>query len=222
MNALRAMVLAAVAAAGLGGCAVTSMHYNWAYTPLHDVESEAFQPPAGEIEYRELDSIEAMAEAERDMYRKGYVMIGYSNMMSPQLEAVAASGARALGKKYGASVVLNTFGDHHYLATLWARPKRFVFGAYFTDRLPDEAHAALKEILHTEQAVVVQTVVEGSPAFNARIRPGDLLLSLDGEPLRDDAATDALLQRHAGSEVTLVVWSMEDGPPRPVTVVLAQ
>ena len=54
MNALRAMVQAAVAAAGLAGCAVTSMHYNWAYTPLHDVESEAFQPPAGGIEWKGL------------------------------------------------------------------------------------------------------------------------------------------------------------------------
>jgi membrane-associated protease RseP (regulator of RpoE activity) len=215
------MVLTVVAATWLAGCAsVNSLHYNWAYTPLHDARSGAFQRPAGEIEYRELDSIEAMAEAEREMYRQGYVMIGYSNMLSPQLEMVAPRGARALGEKYGASVVLNTFGDRHYLATLWARPKHFAFGAYFTDALPDEARAALRDILHTEQAVIVQTVVEGSPAFDARIRPGDLLVTLNGEPIRDDATMNSLLQRHAGGEVTLVVWSMEDGPPRRVGVAL--
>jgi len=109
MSALRAAVLTVVTAPWLAGCAsVNSLHYNWAYTPLHDAKSTAFQQPTGKIEYRELDSIEAMAEAERDMYRKGYVMIGYSNMMSPQLELVAARGARGLGEKYGASVVLNT------------------------------------------------------------------------------------------------------------------
>ena len=31
---------------------------------------------------------------------------------------------------------------------------------------------------------------------------------------------DSLLQRHAGGEVTLVVWSMEDGPPHQVAVAL--
>jgi len=223
MKDLRAIVLVVLAVAWLAGCAsMNSLHYNWAYTPLHDTDSGAFQKPTGEIEYRELDSIEDMAEAELDMYRKGYVMIGYSNMMSPQLEMVAPRGARALGEKYGASAVLNTFGNRHYLATLWARPKRFLFGAYFTDNLPEEARAALQEILHTEQAVIVQTVVEGSPAFVARIRPGDLLISLNGEPARDEATVNGLLKRHAGSEVSMVVWSMEDGPPRPVTVALNQ
>ena len=221
MKRLHTIVLMLATALWLAGCTtMNSLHYNWAYTPLHDAHSEAFESPAGEIEYRELDSIEAMAEAEREMYRRGYVMIGYSNMLSPQLEMVAPNGARGLGKKYGASTVLNTFGDRHYLATLWARPKHFVFGAYFTDALPDEARTALKGILDTEQAVIVQTVVEGSPAFDARIRPGDLLLSLNGEPIRDSATMDSLLQRHAGGEVTLVVWSMEDGPPHQVAVAL--
>jgi len=221
MNILRAMVVAALAAAWLAGCAsYKSLHYNWAYTPLHDARSAAFQQPSGGLEYRRLDSFEAMAEAERDMYRKGYVMIGYSNMMSPQLEMFGATGAQELGKKYGASAVLNTFGDRHYLATLWARPKQFVFGAYFTDDLPDEARAALKEILGLEHGVIVQTVVEGSPAFEARMRPGDLVISLNGEPVRDVATMDSLLKKYAGTEVTVVVWSMEEGAPRPVAVAL--
>jgi membrane-associated protease RseP (regulator of RpoE activity) len=210
-----------VAAIWLGGCTtMNSLHYNWAYTPLHDAGSGAFQKPAGDIEYRELDSVEAMAEAESEMYRQGYVMIGYSNMFSPQLEMVAPNGARGLGKKYGASVVLNTFADRHYLATLWARPKHFVFGAYFTDELPDDARAALKDILDTEQAVIVQTVVLQSPAFDAGLRPGDLLFSVNGEPVADRAAMSAVLQQNAGREITLGVWSMEEGAPRTVTVAL--
>ena len=119
-------------------------------------------------------------------------------------------------------MVLNTFGDRHYLATLWARPKHFMFGAYFSDDLPDEARAVLKEFLNTEQAVIVQTVVENSPALDARLRPGDLLISLNGEPVRDVVTMNELLQRNAGNEVTVVVWSMEDGPPRPVTVSLGE
>jgi|GEM_PF-3291627 len=223
MGYVRISVVIMACAAWLAGCAsYQSLHYNWAYTPLHDAQGADFIPPTGDPEYRELDTFEAMADAERDMYRKGYVMIGYSNMISPQLSSFGTSGAQALGKKYGASAVLTRIDGRHYLATLWARPKRFLFGAYFTDQLPDDARVALKEILHTEQAVIVQTVVEGTPAFAARIRPGDLLLSLNGEAIRDVHTLNGLLQQHAGSEVILVVWSMEDDPPRPVTVALAK
>ena len=99
MKVLHAIAVITISVFWLAGCTtMNSLHYNWAYTPLHDAKSAAFEPPAGELEYRELDSVEAMAEAERDMYRKGYVMIGYSNMMSPQLEMVAPNGARGLGK----------------------------------------------------------------------------------------------------------------------------
>jgi len=222
MKALYATAFSMVTAIWLTGCAMTSLHYNWAYTPLHDAHSAAFRKPSHEIEYRQLDSFDAMAEAERDMYRKGYVMIGYSNMFSPQLEMVAASGARGLAEKYGASVVLNTFNGHHYLATLWARPRHFVLGAYFTDELPDDARAALKHFLHREHALIIQTVVDDSPAFKAGLLPGDLLMSLNGAHIRDAAAMNTLLRKHSGSDVTIMVWSMEDGSPRTVNVKLAE
>lgn len=218
---MRVMALIVLSVINLTGCgSVQSMHYNWAYTQLHDASNGSFQNPPDEIMYRKLDSIKDMAEAERDMYRQGYVMIGYSNMMSPQLEMVATPGAKALGEKYGASAVLNTFENHHYLATLWARPKQFIFGAYFTDKLPDEARAALKEILKIDSSVIVQTVVEDSPAFRAKVRPGDLLISLNGVRIENVANINSLLKKYAGTKVTLLVWSMEEGPPHPVEVAL--
>ncbi|MEZ5542158.1 MAG: PDZ domain-containing protein [Pseudomonadota bacterium] len=205
------------------GCAsYQSLHYNWAYTPLHDVTSGGFQASKGDPEYRRLDSYAAMAAAERDMYRNGYVMIGYSNMISPQLQSFGDSGAQALADKYGASVVLNYFSPPYYLATLWARPRQFVFGAYFTDQLPEEARKALELAQKTEHAVIIQTVVPDSPAFAAGIRPGDLVFRLNGEAVTDSAAMSALLQHNVGHDVELGVWSMEEGPPRSVTVALEQ
>ena len=216
----RAIFVATVASVWMAGCAsYESLHYNWAYTSLHEVEDGPFQKSPREVEYRVLGGIEAMAAAEADMQRHGYVMIGYSHMLSPQIRSFADPGARALGRKHGASVVLSTYRGSHYLATLWARPKDFILGAFYTDDLPSEARGALDEVLG-RPAVLVQTVVDGSPAFDARVRPGDLLISLDDQPIANAKALDELLRARAGTVVTFVLWSMEDGPPRKVPVKL--
>jgi len=219
MIRLRHLVFLAVSILWVTGCA-NPLHYGWAYVPLHDPKSEVFQEPPGDIEYRELEDMKAMVEAEREMYRKGYVMIGYSNMMSPQLEMIAPGAARAWGDKVGASAVLHTFGGGHYLATFWAKPKRFVFGAYYADDLPNDARAALKEALTFDQGVIVESVVENSPAFDAGVRPGDLLISLNSERITNAATLDRILRAREGTKVTFVVWSMREGAPRHVQVAL--
>jgi len=222
MKPLYAVVMTVIAAVQAGCASYQSLHYNWAYTQLHDATSGDFRPRKGDPEYRRLDSYAAMAEAERDMYRNGYVMIGYSNMISPQLQSFGDSGAQALGDRYGASVVLNYFSPPYYLATLWAQPGQFLFGAYFTSELPEEARKALDLALKTEHAVIIQAVVPDSPAFAAGIRPGDLVFRLNGEAVTDSAAMSSLLQRNVGHDVELGVWSMEEGLPRFVTVALKQ
>jgi membrane-associated protease RseP (regulator of RpoE activity) len=219
MIRLRHMVFLAVSIFLVTGCA-NPLHYGWAYVPLHDPKSEMFQEPQGDIEYRELQDMKAMVEAEREMYRKGYVMVGYSNMMSPQLEMIAASASRKWGTQVGASAVLHTFGRSHYLATFWAKPKRFVFGAYYANDLPQDARDALRQALTFEQGVIVESVVEGSPAFEAGVRPGDLLISLNNERIADAATLDRLLRAREGTNVTFVVWSMREGAPRHVQVAL--
>ncbi|MGA8049972.1 MAG: PDZ domain-containing protein [Burkholderiales bacterium] len=203
----------------VAGCA-NPMHYSWSYVPLHDAHDPMFAEPSGEIEYREVKDAVEMLRAEREYFRKGYVMVGYCNMYSPQLVVIAPGAARNWGEHVGASAVLHQFGDGHYLATYWARPREFVFGAYYSDDLPADARAALKGALHTTDGVIVRAVVDGSPAFDGGVRPGDLLISLDGQRIAGASALDGMLRAHAGSTVTLAVWSMEEGVPRPVTVAL--
>jgi len=219
MKALRRLLLPLVLLMGPAGCA-NPLHYGWAYVPLHDPHDAMFQAPTGDVEYRQLKDVEAMAEAEREMYRKGYVMVGYSNMLSPQLEAIAPGAARNWAQDVGASAVLQTFGNRHYLATFWARPRRYVFGAYYDEDLPPAARAALAKALHFKQGVIVESVVEGSPAFKADVQPGDLLIALDGAWIRSADALDTMLRSDAGSGVTIIVWSMHEGAPRPVHVAL--
>lgn len=213
--------LAGVGAALLlvAGCA-NPAHYGWAYVPLHDPHAAMFAAPPGEIEYREVKDAKEMLQVEREYFREGYVMVGYSNMYSPQLSLIAPGAARNWGERVGASAVLHQYGHGHYLATYWARPKQFVFGAYYSDDLPAEARAALKGALHLTDGVIVRAVVDGSPAFDAGVRPGDLLIALDGRRIAGTSALDGMLRAHAGSKVTLAVWSMEQGVPRPVTVAL--
>jgi len=216
---LRGLVGAGAALLLVAGCA-NPAHYGWAYVPLHDPHAAMFAEPRGEIEYREVKDAKEMLQVEREYFRKGYVMVGYSNMFSPQLSLIAPGAARNWGERVGASAVLHQYGNGHYLATYWARPKRFVFGAYYSDDLPAEARAALKGALHLTDGVIVRAVVDGSPAFDAGVLPGDLLIALDGQHIAGASALDGMLRAHAGSKVTLAVWSMEEGVPRPVTVAL--
>lgn len=219
MRLVRNTVLPVLLSLFLGGCA-NPLHYGWSYVPLHDARSEMFLPPEGEVEYTELKDLKEMPGAELEMYRKGYVMVGYSNMLSPQPDMIAPGAARQWGQEVGASAVLHTFGKSHYLATYWARPRRFVFGAYYTNNVPPDARAALKEALKSDRCVIVENVVDGSPAFAAGVRPGDLLVELNGERIQGAAVLDKMLRANEGKGVTLLVWSMVEGPPRPLKVAL--
>jgi len=213
-------VLVGVAAPLLLAACANPLHYGWSYVPLHDPHDAMFAEPGREIEYREVKDAEEMVQAEREYFRKGYVMVGYSNMYSPQLVLIAPGAARNWAERVGASAVLHQYGDGHYLATFWAKPRQFEFGAYYSDDLPPDARAALEDALHFTQGVIVRAVVDGSPAFDAGVRPGDLLISLDGQRIAGAAALDGMLRARAGSTVTLAVWSMQDGVPRPVPVAL--
>jgi len=62
--------------------------------------------------------------------------------------------------------------------------------------------------------------VDKSPAFGAGIKTGDLLVSLNGKPIKSSEALSAMLRGHRGSVVKLVVWSKFDGAPRDVKVAL--
>ena len=217
MRLLTVCLLAVLAV--LAGCA-NPLHYGWAYEPLHDPNGALFAPRSGDVEYREVADLKAMVEAERDFYRKGYIMVGYSNMYSPQPSFLAPANARAWAENIGAEAVLHTFDDGHYLATFWSKPKTYVFGAYYSEDLPPDARAALQDALAFDRGVIVESVVQGSPASGAGVRPGDLLIAVNNERIQGVRALDRLLRKHGGRPVTLLVWSMREGAPHPVEVAL--
>lgn len=219
MRRWRNAVLVELLVLGMTGCA-NPLHYGWAYVPLRNPHADMFRVPKGNIEYRQLKGPEEMAAAEGQMYQKGYVMVGYSNFFSPQVDFMAPANARRWGEDIGASAVLQTINGNHFLATFWAKPKTFVLGAYYSGNLSEGAHAALEKAFHFSGGVVVQSVVQGSPAFKAGLLPGDLLISMNGELIKSAETLDKMLRADAGSRATFVDWAMTKGKPQLVKVAL--
>ena len=205
--------------ATFGGCA-NPMHSAWAYKPLQNAKSGAFETAPKKIDYREFDSIDGLAAAEVELQQEGYVMIGYVNMLSPQLEFIGRGGAKKWGSSIGASHALHTFRRGHYLATYWAKPKSLPFGAFYSDEVPEDAGLALERAFGDRSAVIVDIVVTDSPAFFAGIRPGDLLIAIDDQQVSSSENMSALLQERSGQISSFTVWSMLEGGPRLVDIKL--
>ena len=79
---------------------------------------------------------------------------------------------------------------------------------------------ALRELppgLGTGPGAVVAAVEPKSPAAEAGVRPGDVVLRFDGEPVTEPATLVLLLTRSpVGAEVPLDI--VRDGTPRTITV----
>jgi serine protease DegQ len=73
--------------------------------------------------------------------------------------------------------------------------------------------------VEADTGILVVGVVEGSAAEGAGVRAGDVILAVDGTPMRRVEDLLALLRRHApGDEITITIT--RDGDERDVTVTL--
>ena len=74
---------------------------------------------------------------------------------------------------------------------------------------------------HGEGGVAVYQVESGSPADQAGINPGDVILQLNGKSYSDNASLVAAIAKlHAGDKATLEVWSQASGARHLVTITL--
>jgi serine protease Do len=91
-------------------------------------------------------------------------------------------------------------------------------------RTNNPAFAAIVDRFEGEGAVVAG-VERGSPAQRAGLRPGDVIVRVDGRRLSNAAQVRAIISsRRPGSAVNLDVWRMVDGEPQvvPVQVTLGE
>ncbi len=82
----------------------------------------------------------------------------------------------------------------------------------------DATYVALRHLgVPVGEQVVVQSLVSGSPA-DGHLKPGDVILSVDGAPTSSPEAVRAVIQAHKpGDTITLSV--LRDGKPMSVSVV---
>jgi hypothetical protein len=120
---------------------------------------------------------------------------GYEGSHSDTIETKSQHWATALIDKHVA--------HYDYMVTFWKKAdvNKLVLGA-FTETLPRD----LMRQIGTRHARMVRAVIGGTPAYDADIWDGDILLAIDGEPIRGATGYGELLERHAGREVTLTVW----------------
>jgi C-terminal processing protease CtpA/Prc len=70
--------------------------------------------------------------------------------------------------------------------------KRHVVLGADVRQLTDQEHAALQ----SNKGAYVLSVVEGSPAFREDVIPGDVIVSIDGEPVYTEAIYDVLEKKN--------------------------
>jgi hypothetical protein len=106
--------------------------------------------------------------------------------------------------QHWATTFLDKDIDHYdYLVTFWKRVdrKKMALGAV-TEPVPK----TLWKSLGTRQGRFVSQVIGGTPASDADIWEGDVLLAINGEKITSEEGWGKLLQRYQGQEVKITLW----------------
>ena len=106
--------------------------------------------------------------------------------------------------QHWATTFLDKDIDHYdYLVTFWKRVdrKKMTLGAV-TEPVPK----TLWKALGTRQGRFVSQVIGGTPAAEADLWEGDVLLAVNGEKITSEEGWGKLLQRYQGQEVKVTLW----------------
>ncbi len=88
---------------------------------------------------------------------------------------------------------------YEYLATYWAKIKVIFFGVHVRDM-----NAELRQKNRTNKGVYVYAVIKGSPAFNADIVNGDVLLKIGDIDLNSSQSYSDAIDKYKGHDVDVV------------------
>jgi len=183
------------------------------YQAVHDAatvaELRAAPPPA----QAEISDSQSPAGDERVLGAKGLARIGdgYYRGDAERARRWFADTAHAVG----ADRLLI------YPASLDATPElhgafyvqfKLPFGARFRDLHADERDAV------GGGGVSIGSVIGNSPASEANLIEGDIVVAFDGVPVRDRKHFEQLLHQHMGKRVKLTLWRNGSLETRPRTV----
>ncbi len=98
-------------------------------------------------------------------------------------------------------------------------------GFDFFGQIPDFGEMPFIPFLEgaIEGGVIVHEVVEGSPAEDAGLESGDLIIAIDGEPITDpDSFAEEIASKEPGTIVVLSVFNQEKSAKAELEVILAE
>lgn len=97
--------------------------------------------------------------------------------------------------QYYTSYFPYTYSRFDFLATYWVKRRYQVLGV-IVNELPSSVQANIKR----NSGILVTVVVKGSPAFQADIVPGDVIVGISGEKVDNVEDFHSVLARHAGEK----------------------
>jgi hypothetical protein len=221
---LRRLLALALAVLALPACTtMQTTYFRGSYQELAKADDPMLLPYAGQPGFSQADDMAAKARA---MHAEGYVMLGYSQFISPLLTTLAESYSTKWGEEVGAAhVVLETprpgaSNLHYYLVTYWRRldPAGFSLGVSYQD-LPAEL---LKRIGESHNLLIVMQVVPGTPAAAAGLRADDVIVEMDGEYVENVKTLTQRIAGKRGKEVLFGISRKGEGLEIPVRLATPQ
>jgi membrane-associated protease RseP (regulator of RpoE activity) len=103
--------------------------------------------------------------------------------------------------EYQTAYVEQSTDYYDYSASYWVKAKPPIFGVH-VEPLDDTT----KSELGTQKGVLVRVVIKDSPAYEADLLRGDVLLSMQDEPIRDPAQFFTLVDKYAGQTVSVLLY----------------
>ena len=138
------------------------------------------------------------------------LVVVYGHFVPPAGETLELLPFRPRPAQGGATAatmpLVSGLGPDDQLATYWGKTRPAILGIVSRPLNGDE-----QARLGREHGIVVESVANGSPAADARIAPGDVLVAIDGEPFVDVTAVPALVTSLAGRRVSIDL--IRDGNP---------
>jgi membrane-associated protease RseP (regulator of RpoE activity) len=208
-----------------------SNNYANSYQPLFLLPSQEIQPIPYSGMIHVFQSYGNFEEDKRRMFEEGYILIGWSSFTSPR-EQERYEDAEELAQKIGAAIIIldsryqgtsveavplfihprpyytpyvdyMPYYENHYSQTalFFAPLARQGFGANFSELSPTQ-----KQTISSNKGVMIASIRKESPAYHADFLPGDILLSLNQNPIESLDKLNQLLIEKRGQPLNFTLW----------------
>lgn len=181
------------------------------------VGESSFYAPDGQVDRDQLEGFAKKLGAHAILYHSSYrdtisgavPLVLPHNSVSYTNGTATAYGSGGYATAYGNSTT-NTYGTQTVMMPYSS--SRSNYDAIYFAKVHEHLGVVVvplsdseRQALQTNRAARVLVVVEGSPAFNADVLPGDYLLTVDDAVIINQQTLATALQKYDGQDVTLTL-----------------